>query len=148
MVMLQCRTCGAEVASDERTKKCKSCGELFPFECAVCNRHIRPPVPDFPVERFFDENNKPLCSEHYQRQCPECSRWFRADENPGYFLCSDCTAKRDADAGGTSSDDTASSAKKGGCGASMLALLMMGMGVLYVAQKMVWAATNIAWPLN
>jgi predicted RNA-binding Zn-ribbon protein involved in translation (DUF1610 family) len=146
MVMLQCRTCGAEVASDERSKKCKNCGELFPFECAVCSRHLRPPIPDFPIERYFTEDNKPLCSEHYQRQCPECNRWFRADENPGFFMCRECTANREAASAATAQttyaeeeEETAPRAK-GGCGASMLIFILMGAGVCYLAQKVVLAA--------
>src|SRR5688572_29010834 len=95
MVMLRCRKCGSEVASDEKAKKCRNCNELFPFECAVCSKSIRPPIPDFPIERYFTEDNQPLCQDHYQRQCPECNRWFRADENPGFFLCADCTAQRE-----------------------------------------------------
>jgi predicted RNA-binding Zn-ribbon protein involved in translation (DUF1610 family) len=160
MVMLQCRKCGGEVSSDERSKKCKNCGELFPFECAVCARHLRPPVPDFPVERYFTEDNEPLCSDHYQRQCPECNKWFRADENPGYFMCLDCTKKRDAAVRNTArsapasddyeeeDDEPAPRSKSGGggCGASMLMALFIGSGLFYFAQKVVFAAVA-QWPI-
>ncbi|MBV9864472.1 MAG: hypothetical protein JO316_03930 [Abitibacteriaceae bacterium] len=94
MVLLHCRECGAEIASDTRKTKCEKCGTLFPFACAVCGKLLNPPIPDYPIERYFTPDRKPLCEEHYQRQCPECQKWFQASENPGYFLCTECTAKR------------------------------------------------------
>lgn len=96
MVMLKCRNCGADVASDEKARKCRSCNALFPFACAVCERKMRPPLPDFPVERYFNDSCEPLCENHYQRQCPECQKWFQADENPGFYLCQSCTQRREA----------------------------------------------------
>ena len=94
MVLLHCRECGTEIASDTRQTKCTKCGTLFPFACAVCHKLLRPPIPDFPIERYFTTDHQPLCEDHYQRQCPECQKWFQADENPGYYLCPECTAKR------------------------------------------------------
>ena len=94
MVLLHCRECGTEIPSDTRKTKCQQCGALFPFACAVCNKLLNPPIPDYPVERYFTADGKPLCEDHYQRQCPECQRWFQADDNPGFFLCRDCAAKR------------------------------------------------------
>jgi hypothetical protein len=96
MVKLKCRSCGGEVDSDEKARKCRHCNELFPFACAVCDKHLRPPIPKYPIERYYNEFSEPLCAEHYQRECPECKRWFRADENPGFFLCIDCTQRREA----------------------------------------------------
>ena len=138
MVKLSCRKCGSEVASDEKAKKCKNCGELFPFECAVCSKSIRPPIPDFPIERYFTEDNKPLCQDHYQRQCPECSRWFRADENPGFFLCTQCTAKREAE--NAADDEPEVAPKKAGCGAGVLLAIFAFSGMLYVAARSALAA--------
>ena len=107
MVKLQCRSCGGKVDSDEKARKCRHCNELFPFECAVCAKHMRPPIPEFPVERYYNEALQPLCADHYQRECPECNRWFRADENPGFYLCPDCTQQREnGDASSGDSRDT------------------------------------------
>lgn len=92
---LKCRNCGADVASDEKARKCRSCQTLFPFACAICERKMRPPLPDFPIERYFNDVCQPLCEDHYQRQCPECSKWFQADENPGFYLCPSCTQRRE-----------------------------------------------------
>ena len=159
MVNLQCRHCGAEVASDEKARKCKNCGDLFPFVCAVCDKHLRPPIPDFPVERYFNDVGQPLCADHYQRQCPECNRWFRADENPGFFMCPDCTAKREAGAAAESSskpdsddenefeedgdqDETAAPQRRG-CGAASLLFLIAIIGLFWSAGHQLWAA----WPL-
>ncbi len=94
MAKLKCRSCGGDVDSDEKTRKCRHCNELFPFACAVCDKHLRPPIPAYPVERYYNEAGDTLCTDHYQRECPECKKWFRADENPGFFLCSDCTHLR------------------------------------------------------
>lgn len=94
MVQLHCRECGTEISSDTRKTKCPQCGVMFPFACAVCQKLLNPPIPDYPIERYFTADGKPLCEDHYQRQCPECERWFQADDNPGFFLCRDCTAKR------------------------------------------------------
>lgn len=99
MVMLKCRNCGADVASDEKARKCRSCNTLFPFACAICERKMRPPLPDFPIERYFNDSSEPLCEDHYQRQCPECSKWFQADENPGFYLCGECTQRREGQVG-------------------------------------------------
>jgi len=139
--MLQCRQCGSEVASDAREKKCRDCGELFPFECAVCGKHLRPPIPDFPIERYFNEQNQPLCADHYQRQCPECSKWFRADENPGYFMCADCTRNPEsalqADAGSDDYDEAPPKPKSGlGCSV-MMSLCVCGAGALFYGLR-VW----------
>ena len=97
MVKLKCRNCGSEVDSDEKARKCRHCNELFPFACAVCAKHLRPPIPEYPIERYYNENGEPLCAEHYQRECPECGKWFRADENPGFFLCPDCAQRRETE---------------------------------------------------
>jgi hypothetical protein len=107
MVMVKCRNCGADVPSDEKARKCRACGTLFPFVCAVCDRKMRPPLADYPIERYFNDDGEPLCEDHYQRQCPECSRWFQADENPGFYLCHDCTERREGQlADGTIGQDT------------------------------------------
>lgn len=138
MVMLECRTCGKPVSSDERSKKCPSCGELLPFECAVCSRHLRPPIPNFPVEKYFTDDNKPLCTDHYQRQCPDCNEWFRADENPGFFICSRCSSKKmvGEDDGG---EDEAAPKAKGGCGAGVLIFFISSTFLLYFVQHVALA---------
>lgn len=111
MVLLHCRECGAEIKSDTRQTKCPQCGALFPFACAVCGKLLKPPIPDFPVERYFTAEHKPLCEDHYQRQCPECQEWFQASDNPGYFLCPKCAAKRShIVAGGQGAGDAGSTA--------------------------------------
>ncbi|MDF2441345.1 MAG: hypothetical protein JWN98_2329 [Abditibacteriota bacterium] len=140
MVMLSCRKCGSEVASDEKAKKCRNCGELFPFQCAVCSKHIRPPIPDFPVERYFTEDNRPLCQDHYQRQCPECNQWFRADENPGFFLCAQCAAKRGAQSAEPEETEEARVPKKSGCGAGVLMAIVGLSSLLYIASQAAFAA--------
>jgi len=94
MALLQCRDCGAEIDSDSRQTRCKQCGALFPFACTVCGRSLRPPFPVFADERYLTPEFEPLCSDHFERQCPECSQWFRADENPGFFLCTTCAQER------------------------------------------------------
>jgi len=143
VLVLKCRNCGGDVASNERARKCRNCSELFPFECAVCSRHLRPPLPDYPVERFFNDEGRPLCEDHYQRQCPECDKWFRADENPGFFLCADCAARREAQeaaedeaAARSSSRDSASEgrpagAAKSGCGGSAVLVLALSSGMAW-----------------
>ena len=107
MALLHCRDCGAEFSSDTRQTQCKKCGALFPCACAVCGKALRPPFPVFSDERFLTVADQPLCPDHFQRQCPECSRWFQADQNPGYFLCLNCTATRDSSPSETSSSDSA-----------------------------------------
>ena len=141
MMMLKCRNCGADVASDEKARKCRSCQTLFPFACAICERKMRPPLPDFPIERYFNESCEPLCEDHYQRQCPECSKWFQADENPGFYLCGDCAHRREgqvadgtvgADATPGSSQarltedqevEATQAARKAGCGSASVVVL-------------------------
>ncbi len=160
MVMLKCRNCGADVASDEKARKCRSCNTLFPFACAICERKMRPPLPDFPIERYFNDAAEPLCEDHYQRQCPECSRWFQADENPGFYLCHDCTERREAQvaqvADGTSGPDATPgstqpaaaetpeaeaeaeadhAARRAGCGSAALVLL----AVAFAVARALWA---------
>ena len=94
MALLQCRDCGAEIDSDSRQTRCKQCGALFPFACVACGRSLRPPFPVYADERYLTPTNEPLCSDHFQRQCPQCSKWFSADENPGFFLCHACGEER------------------------------------------------------
>ena len=107
MAVLHCRECGAETKSDTRQTKCKQCGTLFPFACAVCERPLRPPFHVFPDERYLSQADEPLCENHYQRLCPSCQQWFQADENPGYYLCSNCSGKLNQKllSGGASEDD-------------------------------------------
>lgn len=90
MAMLSCRHCDAPINSDARLTQCKKCGSLFPFECHVCQRQLRPPFPVFDDERYLTLDNEPLCGDHFLRKCPDCSEWFRADENPGFFRCRKC----------------------------------------------------------
>jgi Zn finger protein HypA/HybF involved in hydrogenase expression len=92
MALLQCRECGQEIDSDTRQTRCQSCGALFPFTCAVCERPLRPPFPVYSDERYLTGENEPLCQQHFQRQCPRCAQWFQADLNPGFFLCPECSA--------------------------------------------------------
>jgi len=94
MALLQCRDCGADIDSDSRQTRCKECGALFPFACLACGRSLRPPFPVYGDERYLTEGGEPLCSDHFQRQCPDCSQWFQADENPGFFLCLNCSEER------------------------------------------------------
>jgi len=90
MALLKCRHCQTEIDSNARKTRCPGCGQLFPFACAVCDAPLRPPFPVFEDERYLNADNHPLCSDHFQRQCPKCQNWFSADENPGYFLCQSC----------------------------------------------------------
>jgi len=90
MALLKCRHCETEIDSNARKTRCPGCGQLFPFACAVCEAPLRPPFPVFDDERYVNDDNDPLCPEHFQRQCPKCESWFAADENPGYFLCKNC----------------------------------------------------------
>ena len=92
MALLKCRHCETEIDSNARKTRCPGCGQLFPFACAVCEAPLRPPFPVFDDERYINDDNEPLCPEHFQRQCPKCETWFAADENPGYFLCKSCMA--------------------------------------------------------
>jgi hypothetical protein len=96
MALLKCRNCAAEISSDARVTRCKGCGTLFPFACDVCGRSLRPPFPVYSDERYLDGTDKPLCPDHFQRQCPSCKTWFQADENPGYFMCKMCLEVREA----------------------------------------------------
>jgi hypothetical protein len=98
MATLHCRHCGGSINSDARRTQCRECGELFPFQCAVCERNLRSPFPIYDDERYLtlDRDPKPLCQEHFLRKCPDCSRWFHADENPGFFRCGHCAAKAPA----------------------------------------------------
>src|SRR5579884_2537316 len=106
MALLNCRECGAEISSDARQTKCKQCGALFPFECAVCAQPLRPPFPVFQDEKYLTDDNRPLCEKHYERLCPSCHKWFRADENPGYYLCHSCSTQRShVEAAPTYTDD-------------------------------------------
>jgi hypothetical protein len=90
MALLKCRHCETEIDSNARKTRCPGCGQLFPFACAVCEAPLRPPFAVFDDERYLNDDNEPLCPEHFQRQCPKCESWFSADENPGYFLCKTC----------------------------------------------------------
>lgn len=93
MATLHCRHCGGSVNSDARRTQCRECGELFPFQCAVCERNLRTPFPVYDDERYLTLDKpepKPLCAEHFLRKCPDCSRWFHANENPGFFRCGEC----------------------------------------------------------
>lgn len=92
MATLRCRACGSNVNTEMRRTRC-TCGELFPLECVVCQKPLRPPLLVFPDERHLTEKFEPLCEDHYQRQCPDCGTWFRADQNPGYFRCPQCAAE-------------------------------------------------------
>lgn len=60
----------------------------------MCEKPLRPPLTVFPDERHLTDANEPLCETHYQRQCPDCGAWFRADSNPGYFRCAPCAEAR------------------------------------------------------
>jgi Zn finger protein HypA/HybF involved in hydrogenase expression len=104
---LHCRHCGGEIASDSRRVQCPHCGALFPFACLVCSRNLRTPFLVFDDERYLtfptrDEESgarveaKPLCAEHFLRHCPDCSRWFHAHENPGFFRCARCAEQHEA----------------------------------------------------
>ena len=92
MATLKCNSCGGNIASNARRVQCAHCGELFPFACARCQRKLRPPFSEFDDERYLthDTPPQPLCDDHYLRQCPDCEKWFGADENPGYFRCAPC----------------------------------------------------------
>ena len=96
MALLKCRNCGAEISSDARVTRCKGCGTLFPFDCTICGRSLRPPFPVYSDERYLSGTDDPLCPDHFQRQCPSCKTWFQADENPGYFMCKMCLEVREA----------------------------------------------------
>jgi hypothetical protein len=95
MALLKCRNCGAEISSDARVTRCKGCSTLFPFDCTVCGRSLRPPFPVYSDERYLTGTDEPLCPDHFQRQCPSCKTWFQADENPGYFMCKMCLEVRE-----------------------------------------------------
>lgn len=92
MATLKCNTCGGNISSSARRVQCPHCGELFPFACSRCNRKLRPPFSVFEDERYLSLETPPLplCDDHYLRQCPDCEKWFGADENPGYFRCVSC----------------------------------------------------------
>lgn len=102
---IHCRHCGGEIASNSRRVQCEHCGALFPFACLVCSRNLRTPFPVFDDERYLtfaqtDEHGanveaKPLCAEHFLRHCPDCSRWFHAHENPGFFRCPQCALEHE-----------------------------------------------------
>lgn len=99
MATLHCRHCGGDIDSDARRTQCRECGALFPFECAVCNRNLRSPFPIFDDERYLSldaANPLPLCPDHFLRKCPDCEKWFQADENPGFFRCGACAEKAQA----------------------------------------------------
>lgn len=92
MATLKCKTCGGNISSSARRVQCQHCGELFPFACSRCNRKLRPPFSVYEDERYLSLETppQPLCDAHYLRQCPDCEKWFGADENPGYFRCISC----------------------------------------------------------
>jgi Zn finger protein HypA/HybF involved in hydrogenase expression len=95
MAVVHCRECGHEIKADTKATRCDKCGSFFPFTCAVCDKYLRPPFDIYDDERYVNDDSKPLCQDHYQRQCPECHKWFQADENPGYFLCLSCAKARE-----------------------------------------------------
>jgi Zn finger protein HypA/HybF involved in hydrogenase expression len=95
MAFVHCRECGHEIKADTKATRCDKCGSFFPFTCAVCDKYLRPPFDVYDDERYVNDDSKPLCQDHYQRQCPECHKWFQADENPGYFLCLNCAKTRE-----------------------------------------------------
>ena len=95
MAVVHCRECGHEIKADTKATRCDKCGSFFPFTCAVCDKYLRPPFDIYDDERYVNDDSKPLCQDHYQRQCPECHKWFQADENPGYFLCLSCAKLRE-----------------------------------------------------
>ncbi len=95
MAFVHCRECGHEIKANSKQTRCDKCGSFFPFTCAVCDKFLRPPFDVYEDERYVTADNQPLCQDHYQRQCPECRKWFQADENPGYFLCLACSKERE-----------------------------------------------------
>lgn len=95
MAFVHCRECGHEIKADTKQTRCEKCGSFFPFTCAVCDKYLRPPFDVYEDERYVTDDGQPLCQDHYQRQCPECKKWFQADENPGYFLCLACSKARE-----------------------------------------------------
>lgn len=94
MAFVHCRECGHEIKADTRQTRCEKCGTFFPFTCVVCEKFLRPPFAIYEDERYVTAEGKPLCLDHYQRQCPECHCWFQADQNPGFFLCPNCAKAR------------------------------------------------------
>ena len=103
---LHCRHCGGEIESNSRRPQCAGCGALFPFACLVCSRNLRSPFPVFDDERYLTldatdpetgaiTEAKPLCQDHFLRRCPDCSRWFHAHENPGFFRCAQCAHEKE-----------------------------------------------------
>lgn len=96
MAFVHCRECGHEIRADTKQTRCDKCGSFFPYTCAVCDKYLRPPFDVYEDERYVTDDGQPLCQDHYQRQCPECKKWFQADENPGYFLCLDCSKTRES----------------------------------------------------
>lgn len=94
MAFVHCRECGHEIPAEAKQTRCEKCGTFFPFTCAVCDKFLRPPFAAHDDERYVTEDHRPLCPEHYHRQCPECKKWFQADENPGFFLCLSCAQTR------------------------------------------------------
>lgn len=94
MAFVHCRECGHEIQAETKQTRCEKCGTFFPFTCAVCDKFLRPPFAAYEDERYVTEDHRPLCPDHYQRQCPECKKWFQADENPGFFLCLACAHSR------------------------------------------------------
>lgn len=97
MALLKCRHCDTEIDSNARKTRCPGCGQLFPFACDVCDAPLRPPFHVFDDERYLNSEDVPLCQEHFQRQCPQCSSWFAANENPGYFLCKSCMENQEVE---------------------------------------------------
>ena len=95
MAFVHCRECGHEIKADSKQTRCEKCGSFFPFTCAVCDKILRPPFDVYDDERYVTDDGQPLCQDHYQRQCPECKKWFQSDENPGYFLCLSCAKARE-----------------------------------------------------
>lgn len=96
MAILHCRSCGGDISSDARRSPCRSCGALFPFQCAVCERNLRTPFPVLEDERYLSLDKTtplPLCADHFLRKCPDCDSWFNADDNPGFFRCGPCAEK-------------------------------------------------------
>jgi hypothetical protein len=77
MALLKCRHCETEIDSNARKTRCPGCGQLFPFACAVCEAPLRPPFPVFDDERYINDDNEPLCPEHFQRQCPNAKHGSR-----------------------------------------------------------------------
>ena len=77
MALMSCRKCHAEITPE--VAECPKCGVKAPFNCAACGAEIGD-IQQIGGTFPFDQDGKPLCSQHARSLCDKCRRPFPREE--------------------------------------------------------------------